>query len=145
MARKLAATAPAPSNHHARTKNGSGGRRPDQTTNANPLTGPYRDSDRLARFPTAHEAAEHRLSAKAASGIDAPLPLPMRMRPEAASAMPRHCARVGISRNTMAARTMVKNACDGWMTDERPEGIPRWMAQNSSANCARNVVPANAA
>src|SRR5438094_1709262 len=125
MARRLDAIAPLPSKQKASAKNGSGGIRLAQTTNARPFTGPWRESDRETRLPAAQQAEAHRLSANAASGNELPLAAPIQHRPAAATAMPASWARSGFSETPRSATLITTKFTPHKTTTSRASAMSR--------------------
>ena len=133
-------TVAGPSSSSDSATNGSGATTLDHTMKANWFMGPCRPTARVTRLPQPHIAAAATVSAKPASGIEAPCALPISTSPTPASAKPATWLPCHCSRSSTTASSSVKNDCDCSTSDAKPEGMPMWMAVNSSANWATAIV-----
>ena len=134
-----------PSNSHEQSRNGRIGTRALQTTNDMMLVVPaFCMMERLVILPHAHEKPAAKVNRRAISGISVKFPVipPLASTniPAAASRMPTIWLRLTFSPRIRAPSSTLKKTCDCKTTEAIPDGIPRLIAQNKKANCAKLIV-----
>lgn len=119
-------TAPGPSIVAESASSGSGTTSADQTVSPSP---PGTPAARETTLPQAHDSAAARHSSSATSGTWPPRPSATTSKPTTPMATPAAWARVGHSRSTPAAITIVSTTC-AWSTrPASPAGIPAAIAE----------------